>query len=48
MYGCIWVYVYESIWWYMNVNGSKWMYMKVYEAIYGICAYEGVRVYMSP
>ena len=29
----------------MNVNGSKWMYMKVYGAMWWyIGAYEGVRV----
>ena len=44
---------YDGIWKYMivnmNVNGSKWMYMKVYEAIWWYMnAYEGVRVYMSP
>ena len=26
--------VYESTWWYMNVNGSKWENMKVYEALW--------------
>ena len=37
-YGCICTQmdVCESIWWYRNVNGTKWEYMKVYEAIYGI------------
>ena len=28
-YGCIWAHmdVCESIWWYRNINGSKWKYM---------------------
>ena len=35
VYGCISAHkdVYESIGWYMNVNGSKGMYMKVYGAL---------------
>ena len=37
-YEGVWMYrahvdVYESICWYMNVNDSKGMYMKMYEAI---------------
>ena len=40
--------VYESIWWYMNVNGSKLMYMKVCEALWWYMnAYENVWMYMS-
>ena len=60
LYDGIWMYmkrmtdVYEpiwgcSIWWYMNVNGSKWMYMKVYEAVWWYMnAYEGVRDVYEP
>ena len=40
--------VYESIWWYMNVNGNKLMYKKVYEAVWWYMnAYESVSMYMS-
>ena len=31
--------VYESIWSYMKENCSKWMYMKMYDAYYGIWLY---------
>ena len=40
--------VYESIWWYTNVNGNNWEDMKVYEALW--CykkAYESVWMLMS-
>ena len=35
VYGCMSANmdVYESICWYMNVNGSKRVYMKMYEAL---------------
>ena len=49
VYGCISAHMdlYESIW-YMNVNGSKWMYMKVYEALWWYTtAYESEWMYMS-
>ena len=41
--GCKWssMTVYESIWSYIIVNCSKWMYMKLHEDIYGI------RIYMK-
>ena len=50
MYGCICARmdVYESIWWYMNVNGSRLMYKKVYDAVWWYMnAYESVWMYMS-
>ena len=49
-YGCISsnMDVYESICWYMNVNGKKWEYMKVYEALWlYMKAYESAWKYMN-
>ena len=40
--------VYENIWWYTNVNGSKWENMKVYEALWCYMnSYESVWMLMS-
>ena len=50
VYGCVCAHmgVCESIWWYMNVNGGKWDFMKNNEVLRCYMnAYESIWMYMS-